>query len=123
MKSIHERLQIIYGRLAAAPAASTREEMWAQLNETIDAVEDEFSELAYAPTSWRVYRRIYGPQADSARDVAGWPKVIRYRHSQHNSFIGDNGSIEIQVAAAPGRSGEVVFSKRGSDEKGVWEQK
>lgn len=43
------RLQIFYERLKAAPAASTRDESYAQLCEILNAVEDENSGVPNNP--------------------------------------------------------------------------
>ncbi len=122
MKSIRERLQIFYGRLAAAPVVSTAEEALIQINETLDAVEDEFSGLPYDPGSWKTNRRLYGPDPAFEREIQGWPNVRKFRQTEHSTFIGANGSFEIQWDRPSPRAGEVVFSKKGSDGKGVWEQ-
>lgn len=121
MKSIGERLQIFYGRLAAAPPVSTAEEALAQINQTLDEVEDEFSGLPYDPPSWRVNRRLYGPDPAFERELPGWSTVRKFRQTEHSTFIGANGSFEIQWDKPSPRAGEVVFSKKGSDSKGVWE--
>lgn len=59
--------------------------------------------------------RMDPPQADSARSVPSHPSVRRFRSSSHNTFLGDNGAIEIQTLA-----GETIFSKPGADGEGVW---
>jgi hypothetical protein len=122
VKTVAERLQIFYGKLAASPPAASSEEALAQINETLNAVEDEFSGLPYDPPSWRIHPRMYGPQPDSEREVPGWPNVRRLRLRKHSAFIGLNGSIEIRFDKPSPRAGQVEFSKEGSDGKGVWEQ-
>jgi hypothetical protein len=61
---------------------------------------------------------MYPPQPDSIREVDGHPQVRRFRSRAHNTFIGDNGSIEIQTAADK----EALFNKPGKDGRGVWER-
>jgi len=75
------------------------------------------SGVPYDPSKWRTDGRLYPPQLDSERKFSGHPKVRRFRSLQHNTLIGENGSIEIRALA-----GATVFSKNGADGKGVTEQ-
>lgn len=105
-------------RLAAAPAAGSSEEAYDQLCAVLNEVEDEMTSIPCKPELWQTDGRMYPPQADSVREVEGHPRVKRFRSRAHSTFLGENGSIEIQ--AVPGA--EVVFTKPGADGKGVWDQ-
>lgn len=110
------RLAEAYRRLGAAPDAATAEEVLAQLSNILNEVEDELTSIPFDPESWFVDGRLYPPQPDSARPVPGHPLVVRYRSRKHNTFVGANGSIEVQ-----GMDGRVHFQKRGADGRGVWQ--
>jgi hypothetical protein len=58
--------------------------------------------------------RMYPPEEDNAREVEERGDVIRYRHKAHNTFLRDNGAMEIQDV-----DGKVFFEKLGSDGRGV----
>ncbi|MHB8730748.1 MAG: hypothetical protein ACYDAB_03040 [bacterium] len=109
-----KRLEEFYQRLRELPAATSFEEAWTQINRTLNQVEDEMSGVPYDPSKWQTDGRLYPPQPDSERKVSGYPKVRRFRSLQHNTLIGENGSIEIRTLA-----GGVVLSKNGADGKGV----
>jgi hypothetical protein len=74
--------------------------------------------IPFNPELWRTDGRMYPLQADSIRGVEGQPKAKRFRSLKHNTYIGDNGAIEIRSAP----EGEVILAKPGADGKGVWEQ-
>lgn len=111
------RLKLFYERLGAAPAASTHDEAFALIRTTLDAVEDEHSGVPNNPQNFQTDGRLYPPQIDSVRKVEGLPDVLRYRSSNHNTFIGSNGAIEVrQIDPEEGQ-----FAKPGADGKGVWD--
>jgi hypothetical protein len=109
-------------RLGAAPGAASFEAAYAELCRLLNAVEDELTTIPFAPERWQTDGRLYPPQPDSMRDMAGWPQVVRFRSRRHNTFIGANGSIEIRAASHDWRDGEVLFTRPGADGKGVWDQ-
>jgi hypothetical protein len=88
----------------------------AQFSNILIEVEDELTSIPYDPENWLVDGRLYPPQPDSARSVPGHPLVVRYRSRKHNTFVGANGSIEVQ-----GIDGRVHFQKRGADGRSVWQ--
>ncbi len=100
-RTIPERLQIFYGRLAAASAASTAEEALEQITQILNAVEDEFSGLPYDPPSWREKRRLYPPDPAFERDLPEWPAVRKFRQTGHSTFIGANGSRDSVRQTSP----------------------
>jgi hypothetical protein len=110
------RLKLFHERLAAAPTARTHDEAYDLLCTILDAVEDEHSGLPNNP-QWETDGRMYPPQIDSVRKVDGFPTVRRYRSSNHNTFIGSNGAIEIRQVVPE----LVQFAKPGANGKGVWD--
>jgi hypothetical protein len=58
---------------------------------------------------------MYPAQDDAIVDVPGHPTVTCFRHRAHRTFIGANGSLEIQKL-----NGDVLLSKFGADGRGVW---
>jgi len=57
---------------------------------------------------------MYPPEVDNAREVPGRSDVIRFRNKAHNTYVRENGAIEICSS-----KGEVLFSKYGADGLGV----
>jgi hypothetical protein len=112
-----ERLREVFLRLTAAPPAGTAAEARKLLADTLTEVEDEYSGVANAPENWRTDGRMYPPQDDSRREVSDWPTVTRYRSLWHNTYIAENGAIEI---AAVG--GDVLLTKAGADGRYVWDR-
>lgn len=113
-RSKAERLAEVWARLAVAAAASTHDGALELLNATFREVEDELTEIPYAPDHWRDDGRLYAPQEDHARDTAGRADLVRYRSKGHNTLIRTNGAIEVRDAA-----GNVVFAKQGADGTGI----
>ncbi|MBP9091944.1 hypothetical protein KBI23_13040 [bacterium] len=113
----YTRLQLFYARLQAAPNASTHDESYALLCDTLNSVEDEHSGVPYNPDNFQTDGRLYPPQPDRSYAVDGFPDVVRYRNFGHNTYIAKNGAIEVKVIA----TNEVDFTKPGANGKGVWE--
>lgn len=111
------RLLLFYQRLREASAASTHDGAYALICSTLDAVEDEHSGVPNNPQNWQTDGRLYPPQIDSVRKVDGFPEVLRYRSSNHNTFIRSNGAIEVRQVDRE----EVQFAKPGANGKGVWD--
>lgn len=104
-----ERLAEFFSRLTAAPACSSFAEAYALVCGTMDAVEDEMTNVPNIPANWMVDGRMYPPQMDKCRDTDR-ADVKRFVSRGHNTFIGDNGAITIQL-----QTGKVVFTKAGAD--------
>jgi len=103
-----ERFAIFVSRLMAAPCAGSAADAYMLLSDTLNAVEDESSGVPHDPSQWTSDDRMYPPQADSARDVAGRPELTRYRSKGHNTYIADNGAIRIETA-----NRDLVLNKPG----------
>jgi hypothetical protein len=110
------RLQEFLQRLRSLPAAATHDQARAQIEETLNFVENELSGVPFNPNNWRTDGRMYPAQDDSAADVEGYPGVTSYRHRSHETFIATNGAFEIRNLAGD----EVLIEKLGADGKGVW---
>lgn len=110
------RLREFFRRLREAPEASTYEEALMQIGNILTSVEDAMTEIPNNPASWQNDGRLYPPQLDSVRAVDGHARVRRLRSRAHNTYIGNNGSIEISAI-----DGSPPFQKPGSDGRGVWE--
>ncbi|WP_420127006.1 hypothetical protein [Longimicrobium sp.] len=111
-----ERLDEFFRRLLASPGAGSADEALTQLAQILDAVEDEMSGVPNSPENWQSDQRIYPPQRDAARAVPGHPQMTRFRSRRHNTYVGENGSIEIVAL-----SDRIEVRKPGLDGHGVWE--
>lgn len=109
-----ERFAEFVKRLAAAPPASSAREAFLLLQETLIEVENELTNIPYAPDHWQSDGRMYPPQEDAARDVPERDDLVRYRSKAHNTYICTNGAIEIRDEV-----GAVIFTKAGKDGRGV----
>jgi hypothetical protein len=102
-------------RLKEAPHSSTFGEASSQINNIMNEVENTFTTIPYNPENWQNDGRLYPPESDNIYDVDAYPKIKRLRSRGHNTYIGGNGSIEIQTT-----DGMIVFEKTGTDGKNVW---
>jgi hypothetical protein len=76
--------------------------------------------VAY-PTIRKIGKQTAGstpPQTDRVYAVDDYPAVLRYNSFKHNTYIANNGAIEIRAIA----SGVIEFSKAGANGKGVWNE-
>ena len=110
------RFTAFLDRLRSAPAAATFDEAYQQLCAILNEVEDTLTSIPYDPENWQTDGRMYPPQPDSMREVPGRPAVKRFRSRGHNTLIGENGAIEIQLVNP---ANEVVFAKPGADGREV----
>ena len=92
---IEERLDEFCQRLLAAPACASREEAFDLLSQTLIDVENELSGIAFDPAFPRDDGRMYPPQQDAHRTVAGRGDLHRYRSRQHNTYFSESGAILI----------------------------
>jgi hypothetical protein len=111
-----ERFSEFVRRLNEAPSASSADNALALLTSILNEVEDELAGVPYDPARWQTDGRLYPPQADSRRTVADRTDVVRYRSRAHNTYIAENGAIEIVAI-----SGEVILRKTGADGRHVWD--
>src|SRR3954465_6987776 len=110
-----ERLAEFLRRLKALPPVPTAEEAFETVARTLNAVEDELTDIPNNPTAWQSDGRMYPPQIDSRRDIPDFPNVTRYRSRSHNTFIAANGAVEILTT-----EGFILLSKPGADGRSVW---
>lgn len=61
-------------------------------------------------TTWETDGRMYPPQDDALRDVAGKPEVKRFRARRHNIFVRQNGAFKIEEIG-----GQVLVDRPGAD--------
>lgn len=115
--SREERLAEFFRRLGGAPPATSMAEAMALLAETLNAVEEEGTDIPFRPDRWQTDGRMYPPQEDNRRTTPGYPKVWRFRSLKHNTFVSECGGIEIQMV----ENARVVFSKSDSTGGNVWE--
>lgn len=111
--SRRERLQEFFRRLAKSPRASTYQDARKQVNDTLNAVEDEMSGVPYNATTWLTDGRMYPVLDDNVRDASSGVKRLRSR--DHNIYIGTNGAIRVvQISTnyvlldKPGHDGQLV---------------
>ena len=87
------------------------------IDATLNAVEDELTSIPFEPNAWRTDGRMYPAQDDAIVDVPSHPTITCFRHRAHRTYIGSNGSFEIQKL-----DGQVLLSKAGEDGLNVWTQ-
>jgi hypothetical protein len=78
-------------------------------------VEDELTDIPFDPAAWETDGRMYPPQDDQVRTVAGRPDVRRLVSRGHDTFVRDNGAIVIRSR----RSKQVLLRKAGADGREV----
>ena len=94
-----ERLKELFRRLGSLPRAASFDE-------------------ARKQEMWQRDGRMYPVGDDNIKAEPNHPWVKRLRSFAHNIYISSNGAMEFRTVG----SSEVIFSKPGVDEKGVWEQ-
>ena len=110
----NERFQEFIKRLEETRLFDSGEEAFETLANTLNRVEDEFSDIPYSPSQWMNDGRMYPPQLDNKRTTDN-TEVMRYRSKQHNTYIGSNGSIKIMEI----RENKVIIDKAGRDRRTV----
>jgi hypothetical protein len=110
-----ERFALFLKRLMASAAATTQDEARTLLAETLNAVEDAFSGVAFDPDKHITDGRLYPPQDDSRRDVLGRNDVVRFRSRGHNTWIASNGAIRIEKIGKTGEPSVCCLDKPGAD--------
>ncbi|MBX3303000.1 MAG: hypothetical protein KF899_01180 [Parvibaculum sp.] len=91
-----ERIEEFIRRMMCAPAASSHDEAFALIENTLNQVEDAMTDIPFDPNPFPIDGRLYPPRPDSRRDVSGRSDVVRYRSRGHNTWIGENGAIHIR---------------------------
>jgi hypothetical protein len=110
-----ERLAEFLRRLEAAPAATDLDSARHLIEETLNAVENEMTDIPFDPAAWETDGRMYPAQDDQVRSVAGRPDLRRLVSRGHDTFLRDNGAISIRER----RTKQVLLRKRGADGRGV----
>jgi len=106
-----ERFRIFIERLKSASAVGSAQTALALITSTLNAVEDEFSGVPFAPERWQDDGRLYPPQKDFARPIS--EDLTEYRSVAHSTFVAANGAFEIVRR----QSGEIEIAKAGLDRK------
>jgi hypothetical protein len=96
--NVHERLDLFYRRLRAAPAAAGADEAMSLVCKMIEEVENEFCPLPpEEPPPLRFTGRMYAPRSDRIRRLPGGGLVASTRLQR--IYCGPDGAISIvQVA-------------------------
>lgn len=110
------RLQVFLERLLAAPPSASGDAAKHLIDETLNRVEDDLTDIPFDPSRWRTDGRMYPVREDNAADVDGHPDVTSYRSRKHETLIRANGAFEIRDALTK----DVVLTKAGADGQGVW---
>jgi hypothetical protein len=114
-----ERFAVFLKRLQATQPAGSGVDAFSLLSSTLNAVENSFSGVAYDPAKHLTDGRLYPPQDDNRRDVAGRKDIVRYRSRGHNTWIADNGAIRIEKIAKGAEPAVCCLDKPGADGKTV----
>jgi len=119
-----QRFQLFLERLRGQAPAANGQEALQQVRDAMNQVEDAHSGAPNNPENFKTDGRMYPPQDDAARAVSDHPGVTRYRSKAHNTFIRDNGAIEIRPAdsgTGPAGSDQAIYRKPGADGRNVWD--
>lgn len=112
-----ERFVAFVEQMRLAPLAQDFSEAYTLLAEILNDVGNTMTSIPYNPDNWQSDGRMYPPQMDNTREVSGHPFVRRLRILQHNTYIAENGAIEIEEL----HTQQVVLAKPGVDGRTVWE--
>jgi hypothetical protein len=109
------RLAEFFRRLERAPACSHLASAREQLEEIMNAVEDEFSGVPFNPDAQNAPPdgRMYPPHDKYLRD-SGSSKVQLFAHVRHRTAFAANGAIKITLS-----DGTVAIDKPGQDGRTV----
>ncbi len=108
-----QRLALFVSALEHAPAAFDVASAGELSEGAMNGVEDAHSGMPYDPDNWMTHDRMYPPQ-DDQKHVSTVPSATLFHARRHSIWIGDNGSIRIEVRLGPDR-GLVLLDKPGAD--------
>ena len=114
-----ERVAEFLKRLGGARPAASHDEAFELVRATLNALEDQFSGVAFDPDKHLTDGRLYPPQQNSRRSVPGRDDVVRYRSRGHNTLIASNGAIRIEKIGKGGELSICCLDKPGADGKTV----
>ena len=105
---MHERLEVFFARLRAAPACATADESLALICRSTGEVEDEFCPVPRRePPPFNFTGRMYAPHPDHFFVSA--EGNIRAETRRHTMFLSADGAIRVSRTG----SNELEFSKPG----------
>jgi hypothetical protein len=105
-----QRLILFMKRLRACAPVGSHNAAFDLIRETLNLVEDEFSEAPYRPEFWQEDGRMYPPDPKYSRREE-CSSTIEYRSLRQSTFIGENGAFSI----VDRKSGRVLLAKAGLD--------
>ncbi len=109
----HEGYKTLEGRAVGRVLPQTADAAKELLAGLLNDVENEMTDIPYAPEQWASDGRLYPILEDNWEDLPDGRWVGRSR--RHQTFVGANGAIEIKRRS----DGHVEFAKPGADGKGV----
>jgi len=89
------RFQLFLDRLGQAEAVASHDTALSLIEKILNAVEDEYSGIAFNPHAWQSDGRMYPPQEDMASAAVGYSHVTVYRSRSHRTYIAENGAFMI----------------------------
>lgn len=115
------RLAEFFRRLLAALPPATHDQAMQLMADTLNAVEDEFSGIAYDPAETGTDGRMYAPKEQYRRPNEECPGVRCYRQVAHKTLVADNGAVEIRARVKQGDEvvETVLLEKAGHDGRKV----
>ena len=114
-----QRVAEFLRRLGEARPVASHDGAFELVRDTLNAVEDQFSGVAFDPNKHLTDGRLYPPQEDSRRSVPGRDDVVRYRSRGHNTWIATNGAIRIEKIGKGSEPSTCCLDKPGADGKAV----
>lgn len=113
-KSKGERLALLFAALHSLPPADTEHGAYERLSQTMDLIEDAYTNIPHNPNSWGEDGRMYPPKLDHRYPTSN-PYVFCYRTRKQDVLIGFNGALKIVRR----KDSEVLFEQAGQDGREV----
>ena len=112
-----QRLAEFLRRLSDSSRARSFDEARKQVEDILNAVEDELTDIPFSWAASQSDGRMYPPRDDNEM-ASGHAGFRRFRTKSHNILYGTNGAIRIQSVPPPPvrwTAGVVMFDKAGLD--------